>query len=207
MTNPSPALRGIFALSLVAGTALAATSAQAQANRDNEQRAYFGVGTGFSSLENDREDVDNFIEGGSRNFDVDDDDNVWKGFVGYQFNRYLAAEAFYADLGRVQLRGNDVANTDLKSTAYGASLVGQLPITDWFMPFAKVGAASWETEVRGNLGDASLDLQDNDGFDPVYGVGAQFNFDPFLVRAEYERYDFDSDFKIDTFTASVGMRF
>lgn len=63
------------------------------------------------------------------------------------------------------------------------------------------------SNVDGNLGDASVDLEDQDGTDPVYGVGAQFNFDPFLVRAEYERYDFDSDYKIDTFTASAGFRF
>ncbi|SES31663.1 hypothetical protein SAMN04487958_11411 [Vreelandella subterranea] len=63
------------------------------------------------------------------------------------------------------------------------------------------------SNVDGNLGDASVDLENQDGTDPVYGVGAQLNFDPFLVRAEYERYDFDSDYKIDTFTASAGFRF
>ena len=63
------------------------------------------------------------------------------------------------------------------------------------------------SNVDGNLGDASVDLEGQDGTDPVYGVGAQFNFDPFLVRAEYERYDFDSDYQIDIFTASAGFRF
>ncbi|WP_104203542.1 porin family protein [Billgrantia saliphila] len=193
---------------IAASTALlAATGAQAQANQPHEQYAYLGLGVGFSSLENDREEVDNFIESGASDFDLDDEDNSWKAFVGYQFNRYMAVEAFYADLGRVQLRGNNVANTDLESTAYGASLVGQLPLTSWFAPFAKVGAASWETDVDGNLGDASLDLEDNDGVDPVYGLGAQFTFSPVLIRAEYERYDFDSDYTIDSFTASVGLRF
>ncbi|NIC06076.1 porin family protein [Billgrantia bachuensis] len=198
--------RTLLTATTLSASLLVATGAQAQAE-PHEQYAYLGLGTGFSSLENDREDVDNFIDSGASDFDLDDDDNVWKGFAGYQFNRYLAAEAFYADLGRVRLRGNDGANTDLESTAYGANLVGQFPITPWFTPFAKVGAASWETDVDGNLGDASIDLQDNDGFDPVYGLGAQFNFNPVLIRAEYERYDFDSDYTIDTFTASVGLRF
>ncbi|KAA0013658.1 porin family protein [Billgrantia pellis] len=190
-----------------ASTSLLIASAHAQSNAPHERYAYLGVGTGFSSLENDREEVDNFIDAGASDFDLDDDDNVWKGFVGYQFNRYMAVEAFYTDLGRVQLRGNDVANTDLESTAYGASLVGQLPLTSWFAPFAKIGAAKWETDVDGNLGDASLDLEDNDGVDPVYGLGAQFTFSPVLIRAEYERYDFDNDYTIDSFTASVGLRF
>ncbi|WP_205742476.1 porin family protein [Halomonas borealis] len=168
---------------------------------------YLGVGTGFSSLENDQEEVDSFIESGSDDFEVDDDDNVFKGFVGYEFNPYFATEVFYSDLGHTRLEGNDIGNTDLESQAYGVNLVGQLPITSWFTAFAKAGMAQWETDVDGNLGDANLDLKDNDGTDPVYGVGAQFNFEPFLVRAEYERYDFDSDYQIDTFTASAGMRF
>ncbi|MBW6391143.1 porin family protein [Billgrantia antri] len=199
--------RTLLTVTLASTTLLFATGAQAQANAPHERYAYLGLGTGFSSLENDRDDVDNFIESGSSDFDLDDDDNVWKGFAGYQFNRYLAAEAFYADLGRVRLRGTDGANSDLESTAYGASLIGQFPITSWFTPFAKVGAASWETDVDGNLGDTSVDLEDNDGFDPVYGLGAQFNLNPVLIRAEYERYDFDSDYTLDTFTASVGLRF
>lgn len=199
--------RTLLSVTLASACLLAATVAQAQAGQPHEQYAYLGLGTGFSSLENDREEVDNFIDSGASDFDLDDDDNVWKGFAGYQFNRYLAAEVFYADLGNVRLRGTDGASTDLESNAYGASVVGQLPITSWFTPFAKLGAASWETEVKGNLGDAELDLQDNDGFDPVYGLGAQFNFNPVLIRAEYERYDFDSDYTIDTFTASVGLRF
>ena len=106
-----------------------------------------------------------------------------------------------------ELKGNGTANTDLESEAYGVSLVGKLPITQWFELFAKAGMAKWETDIDGNLGGASTDLEDNDGVDPVYGAGAQFNFKPFLVRAEYERYDFDSDYQIDSFTASVGWQF
>ncbi len=198
-------LRTLLTASL-ASTALGAVAPSALAAPDGEG-LYLGLGTGFSSLENDDDEVDDFIDSGSEDFDVDDDDNVFKGFVGYEFNRYFATELFYADLGRTRLKGNDGANTDLESDTYGLSLVGQLPITPWFTAFAKAGMAKWDTDVDGNLGDADLDLEDNDGTDPVYGVGAQFNFDPFLVRAEYERYDFDSDYKIDTFTASAGVRF
>lgn len=197
--------RTLFIASLASTSLLAVSSAMANSNQDSGP--YFGIGTGFSSLENDRDEVDDFIENEVDDYDFDDDDNVWKGFVGYQFNPYFSTEAFYSDLGRTRLTGNDGANTDLESDAYGISVVGQLPITSWFTAFAKAGMAQWETDVDGNLGNANVDLQDNDGTDPVYGVGAQFNFDPFLVRTEYERYDFDSDYKIDTFTASVGWRF
>lgn len=174
----------------------------------NADGLYLGVGTGFSSLKNDRDEVSDFVSDGVEDFDPDDDDdNVFKGFVGYEFNPYFATELFYADLGRTRWQGGENANTDLESKAYGVSAVGQLPITSWLTLFAKAGIAKWKTDVDSNLGGLDVDLDDQDGTDPVYGVGAQFNFDPFLVRTEYERYDFDSDYQIDTFTASAGFKF
>ncbi|MEA3250745.1 MAG: porin family protein [Pseudomonadota bacterium] len=198
-------IRPLLTASLTTSALVAAAPSVLAA--DAGEGLYLGIGTGFSSLKNDNDDVDNFIESGVEDFDIDDDDTVFKGFVGYEFNPYFATEVFYSDLGKTRLEGNDGANTDLESSAYGVSAVGQLPITSWFTAFAKAGIAKWETDVDGNLGGLSADLEDQDGTDPVYGVGAQLNFDPFLVRAEYERYDFDSDYKIDTLTASVGWRF
>jgi OOP family OmpA-OmpF porin len=188
-------------------SAIMCTAASPAMAAPNGQGLYLGVGTGFSSLKNDSDEVDDFIDTGSEDFDIDDDDNSFKGFVGYEYSPYFATELFYADLGRTRLEGNNEANTDLESDAYGVSIVGQLPITSWFTAFAKIGVAKWETDVDGNLGSADFDLEDKDGTDPVYGVGAQLNFSPAFVRAEYERYDFDSDYKIDSFSASAGIRF
>ena len=198
-------IRPLLTASLTTSALVAAAPSVLAA--DAGEGLYLGIGTGFSSLKNDNDDVDNFIESGVEDFDIDDDDTVFKGFVGYEFNPYFATEVFYSEGGKTRLEGNDGANTDLESNAYGVSAVGQLPITSWFTAFAKAGIAKWETDVDGNLGGLSADLEDQDGTDPVYGVGAQLNFDPFLVRTEYERYDFDSDYKIDTLTASVGWRF
>ena len=191
------------------GLAIAAValSPLAIAQGDDHRGLYLGAGTGFGSLENDQDEVADFVEGGVEDFDIDDDDNVTKLFVGYDLNRYLAAEAFYSDLGQVRLRGNDFANAELESKAFGASLVGKLPLTDWFTLFGKAGLAHWETEINGNIGNFQHRLSDQDGTDPVYGAGAQFQLDPLLLRAEYERYDFDSDYTVDAFTASVGWRF
>ncbi len=130
-------IRLLLTASFTCAALVAAGSAMA--GSPHERYAYLGLGTGFSSLENDRAEVDNFIESGARHFSIDDNDNAWKGFAGYQFNRYVAAEIFYADLGRVQLRGRDGGSADLDSTAYGASLVGQLPVTSWFTPSPRSG--------------------------------------------------------------------
>ncbi|WP_227368176.1 porin family protein [Halomonas sp. M20] len=172
----------------------------------NADGLYLGIGTGFSSLKNNRGEVSDFISDGVEDFDPDDDDdNVFKGFVGYEFNPYFATELFYADLGRTRWQGGENVNTDLESRAYGVSAIGQLPIASWLTLFAKAGIAKWNTDVKSNL--SGSDMDDQDGTDPVYGVGAQFNFEPFMVRTEYERYDFDNNYKIDTFTASAGFKF
>ncbi|MHB0774158.1 porin family protein [Halomonas sp. WWR20] len=199
-------LNTLLTLSL-ASSSLLALSPAVLAAPYNPDGLYFGVGTGFSSLKNDSDEVGDFIESGSEDFDLDDDDNSWKVFVGYEFNDYFATEAFYSDLGKVTLEGNDFASKDLDSSAYGLNLVGKLPLTQWFELYAKAGLAKWDTDVDGNLGDVNADLEDNDGVDPVYGAGVQLNFEPLLVRAEYERFDFDSDYQIDSFTASVGWKF
>ncbi|WP_028490903.1 porin family protein [Thioalkalivibrio sp. ALJ15] len=176
--------------------------------RDRTTGLYMGLGTGFSSLKNDSDEVADFIGSGTSDYSIDDDDNVWRGFVGYNFNRYLAVEGFYTDLGEVHLRGDqDGAHSSVRSTAYGASVLGKLPIGSYVEAFAKVGAAKWDADVRGNLGDEGRTLRSQDGFDPVYGVGMQVNLNAFMIRAEYERYDFDSDYKMDAFTASLGWRF
>lgn len=179
---------------------LMAPTAQA-ANADG---LYLGIGGGYGKVQSSDSDVGKFA-GAEGNYGVDDDDSVYKAFVGYEYNPYFATEAFYADLGKPNLiRGGNVV--DLKTKAYGLSLVGKLPVGAGFELFAKAGMARWETEARGNLG-AGSDLDDNDGIDPVYGAGVQFHYQHLLLRTEYERYDFDSDFKVDTYTASVGWQF
>ncbi|QEM81987.1 porin family protein [Halomonas binhaiensis] len=187
---------------LAAGTLAAAPTAFAA---DDESGPYIGAGVGFSSQQNDDDDIDEFIDAGTSDFDVDDEDNVWKVYGGYNFNRYLGVEAFYTDLGTVKIKEHGRANANLDSTAYGANVVGKLPITDWFSPYAKVGAAHWETDVHGNLGNDRTVNKDGTGM--VYGVGAEFQLAPVILRTEYERYDLDKRFTVDAFTASVGMRF
>ncbi|OLO04191.1 MULTISPECIES: outer membrane beta-barrel protein [Salinicola] len=181
---------------------LAAPAAQA-ANADG---LYLGIGGGYGEVQGSDSDIGKFAGAGGETYRVDNDDSVYKAFVGYEYNRYFATEAFYTDLGEANLiRGGNVV--DLKSKAYGLSLVGKLPVGAGFELFAKAGMARWETDASGNLGATSGDLDDNDGIDPVYGGGVQFHYQHLLLRTEYERYDFDSDYQIDTYTASVGWQF
>ncbi|WP_110648304.1 outer membrane beta-barrel protein [Salinicola peritrichatus] len=191
-----------LALSAVLSPLLFVTPAAQAANADG---LYVGIGGGYGKVQSSDSEVGKFADASGGNYHIDDDDSVYKAFVGYEYNRYFATEAFYADLGKPNIiRGGNVV--DLKSKAYGLSLVGKLPIAAGFELFAKAGLARWDVDARGDLGDGN-DLDDNDGIDPIYGAGVQFHYQHFLVRTEYERYDFDSDYKIDAYTASVGWQF
>ncbi len=55
---------------------------------------YMELGTGFSSLKHNRDEVADFIESGGSDYRMDEDDNVWRGFVGYHFNPCVGVEGF-----------------------------------------------------------------------------------------------------------------
>lgn len=174
------------------------------AHAANADGLYTGIGAGVSSLDSSDGELGDFVGSRGGDFSVDDDDTVLKTFVGYEYNRFFATEAFYTDLGTFDVKSAQ-GDGEIDTRAYGLSLVGKLPVTPWLDLFAKAGMARWDTDTSGRAGNA--ELHDDDGIDPVYGLGAQLELDSALVRAEYERFDLDSDYQVDAVTASVGWQF
>ncbi len=157
---------------------------------------YLGGSAGYSFVEDD-DDVD--IGDRVEDFDIDDEDFAWKGFVGFQFLPWLAVEGGYVDFGDVE-DGSDVLNVDATLDGWDAFLVGNLPIA-FIDVFAKVGVISWDLDV-----DVSDDVDDvdvsSDGEDLAYGVGAALDLGRLAIRAEAEAFDVgDVD---DLFMLSVG---
>jgi hypothetical protein len=153
---------------------LAAATATAQA-ADNG--FYVGASIGQAGMEDLVDDLD-----------FDADDTGYKVFAGFRFFDWLGAEASYIDLGSPsdEILGEDV-NGD--ADAFDAFLVGFLPITT-FDVFAKVGAVAWDS--RFDIEDVDF-VDDDDGVDLAYGVGAQFRLGSAALRAEYERFEFGRD--------------
>jgi len=142
--------------------ACVATPAVAQQPKSPDTGFYVGGGLG-------RTDSD---QGGA----IDNRDNGWKAFGGYQFNRYLAVEGGYVDLGQVTLPG-----VALDSKAWQAAAVGSLPLTGQFALTGKLGFAQTETRVGGFGSDHNTD--------PTYGLGLRYDFTrQFGVRGEWERF-------------------
>jgi OOP family OmpA-OmpF porin len=106
-----------------------------------------------------------------------DDDLGFKIFGGYEFNKNLAVEVEYIDGGTQKDRG-----IKLDSSVFAVSVLGQLPLSDIFSLYARLGYGSWDLDVKGGPNDDDEDLQ--------YGLGAAFNVGPnWQVRAEWEALD------------------
>jgi OmpA-OmpF porin, OOP family len=115
----------------------------------------------------------------------DDKDGGFRGFVGYQFNKYFALEGAYANMGSVKLSGPAV-DTETKTEGFDLLGVFTIPLTDRFSLLGKAGAyrmrAATEDASNGvNTGETSA------GF--AYGVGAGYDMGKIGIRGEFLRYD------------------
>ncbi|HEX7035549.1 MAG TPA: outer membrane beta-barrel protein [Pseudomonadales bacterium] len=163
-----------------------------------ENGFYIGGSIG-SSLVEDQDDID--IGDEVEEFDLDDDDFGWKGFVGFQILPFLAVEGGYVDFGEVEGDTTSLTvNTEIDG--WNAFVVGKIPIA-FVDVFGKVGIISWDLDV-------SLDPDADDNFsssdeDVAYGVGAAINLGKLGIRAEAERFDV-SDID-DLYLLSVGLTY
>jgi OmpA-OmpF porin, OOP family len=156
--NRKTALAALLGSALTAGTAYAA-----------EPGFYVGASGGQTTLKVD-------------DFDIDESDTAWKGFVGYNFAKWIGFEAAYVDLGGASDSG---ANVDLDVTAWEGFVVGMLPMGPVDL-FVKAGGASIEAEL-----DAPSFTEDASDEYFAYGAGLAYNFGHWAIRAEYEAYDVD----------------
>jgi len=131
----------------------------------------------------------------SGGFSCDDKDTAWKLLGGYQFNRHLAVEAGYTDLGEIGLSGAlsgvSVRGT-IEVTAFELMGVGSIPLMDRFSLYGKLGLYHAETKqnVTGSLGAVTVtDNEKEKNTDLTFAFGARFDITRNLgVRAEWQRY-------------------
>jgi OmpA-OmpF porin, OOP family len=164
--------KGLPALALLAATA----AAHADATRGME----FGLGVTRNDFTLDR---DYF------GAELKDRTTGYSALVGYRFMPQLAVEGHYFDGGEAEWSVPGV-RLSLKSKAYGASVLGTLPIGDSFGIFGRVGYLHGELETRASI-DGDLfgeDTKDNKAF---YGIGIRTMMEGAQVRLEYNKADFD----------------
>lgn len=137
--NHSPAFRLLGIASL---GALIAVPALAQ----DTSHAYFGVSVGQSKTEIDANGVTSGLLPGvsAASSSTDEKDTAYKLFGGYQFNRNLAIEGGYFNLGNNSFNAvTSPAGTlagETKAQGLNLDLVGTLPLTERLSALARIGA-------------------------------------------------------------------
>lgn len=165
----------------------------------------------------------------SRNRGGDDKSEGWKVFAGYQFNKYLALEGGFNDLGDARARylvrgpapvGTTISGTTLETyaenDAWTLAAVGLLPLTDSFSAFAKLGFSSWSSNLRTTqqLNQTLVTTPDltgergDSGVDPYYGLGVSYAlFDNLAFRGEWERFENVGGLDVNLYTAGFAVKF
>jgi OOP family OmpA-OmpF porin len=125
-----------------------------------------------------------------------DKDLGFKLFAGYQFNKYLALEGGYFDLGKFDFTAVTVPtgtlDGEIKLKGVNFDLVLSLPFTENFSGFGRVGANYAEAKDT-FVGTGSVNVLDPNlsarGTNVKFGFGFQYDFTKaFGMRAEAERY-------------------
>jgi OOP family OmpA-OmpF porin len=130
---------------------------------------------------------------------VNDTDTAWKLQLGYKFNRYLAIEGGYIDMGGFDMSGNRPSDgKPVRGTGSGYAVnvaaVGSLPLGDEFSLFGKLGLAWVSGSGAVTVGGVTTDSFSGSETKANYGAGLNWDFSRELaLRAEYERIQDNAD--------------
>ncbi|HEV3008460.1 MAG TPA: outer membrane beta-barrel protein [Burkholderiales bacterium] len=170
---------------LVASVGFLAAALAAPAAAQDDSGLYLGGSLGYSQY---KDSCKMLI------VPCDGNDTAWRAFAGYQFNRYVALEAGFANLGEVT--GSGIFNTGTPGNfsvavdeAWDLTAVFLIPVTSRLSGLARVGMYRARTTIDvSNEGFPDIhEAGTNSGFS--YGAGAEFRLGPIGLRAEWQRYE------------------
>lgn len=149
---------------------------------------YAGAGLGLLQIEDEEEGIS-----------FEDNPLGWRLLAGYDFNDNFAIEGSYVDSGKAEdeVLGEQV---EVKLTAFTASVVGLMPVSDTVKVFGKLGFYSGEEEVT--IQGFSID-DDDSGM--TVGAGVRFaTSDNFVIRGDFDWFDTELD---TVWSIGVGVQF
>jgi len=157
---------------------------------------------------------------------IDDSDTAYGLTGGYQFNDHIAFEFAYVDLGSFNNQatvtltdGTNQADADvtLETSAIGpvVSMLGVLPLGERFSLYGRAGLSFLNADgtARITIADQTQRAsQTSQKTDPMFGVGAEFNFSKYwAIRLAWDRYidvgtqDVSGDIDADVITLGIRM--
>ena len=196
----------------------------ASAEEATKEATKWFFGAGYIKTE-----IETGITGLTGTATLDEKDDGFRVFGGYQLNPYVGFELSYADFGTATLKASNgdsfvldgttinvgvpSAQVDLDVWSINLGGVFSLPLEKvtgqeymkYVTPYAKLGGFYWDAEATVNNSFTTVDASD-DGFDLYFGAGLQINFHKtFAISGEWMRYNADGD--IDTYGANLIIRF
>jgi OOP family OmpA-OmpF porin len=153
---------------------------------------------------------------------TDESGTAFKLFGGYRFNRHVALEGGYFDLGSFSFvatttgpAGSLVGTSKPRGVNFDA--VGTLPIAGNFSALGRIGALSVDpNDSYTGSGSVGIGFNPNSGgksgLSYKFGVGFQYDFTKSLgLRGEVERYRVDDSFSsrhdVDVYSAGLVFKF
>lgn len=163
-------------MAAIALTTLSATSSA------QDGMGYFGFGVG--QAKNDACDAQ------PSGTSCTDSKTVGRIVGGYEFNENFAIEGAYTSLGEGELIAETgPGRAKIDGSAFSISAVGSIPLSDSWALFGKAGMSRWDAEASVTDGFGDTYSADDDGNDPVYGLGIKWVEGQYSLRLEYERYE------------------
>jgi opacity protein-like surface antigen len=193
--NDMTAPKALRLLSLASLGSLLAVSALAQ----EAAYPYVGASIGQSRAEIDEERITAALSAAgltTTSMSRDERDTAYKLFGGWQFNRHVAVEAGYFNLGRFGFTSTTVPagslNGRIRLQGVNLDVVGTLPLTERLSLIGRVGG-QYASARDAFSGTGAVNVVDPDpskrSFGYKAGAGLQYEVSrSFLVRLEAERY-------------------
>lgn len=184
---------------LIAVAALGCLAGAPALAQDSSSYYYLGGTVGQTRAKIDEEGITGRLIGPGMLGSVvtrDDRANGYRLFVGRQFNRYIAAEVGYFDLGRFSFQSSTfppgTLDGQLRSKGANVDLIGGLPLSENLTAIARVGAqyAKTSDQFSGTGAIHVIDPSPSKRATNVkVGLGLEYAVSSsFSVRAEAERY-------------------
>lgn len=211
MSQLSTALRSVT-LAGLCGLGLTAAMA------DEPAYYYGGLSVGRARSTIDEGQLARAAVGGAPVFGIssNEHDNAYKLFGGYQFNRNMALELGYFDLGHTTYSATGplgVLSSDTQVRGFNLDVVGTLHLSDTFAVIGRVGAAAGRaTATFTGPGAVGIAESTKNQTNAKVGVGLQWEMSRSVwLRGEVERYRVNnamgSHNNVDVYTVSLVMPF
>lgn len=174
--------RFISSLALTAASVVAVSGAQAQSSMSGTGSDWYGAGKSYIGVNVGESDFR--VGNGTGLFGGERHDTAYSAYVGSYFSYNFGFEFGYVNFGEIGRAGGRT-----EADGINLSLIGKLPLGDYFNLLGRVGTTYGRTDVSTVAGSGVIAGKETD-FGWSYGVGAEYTFNPqWSAVLQYDEHD------------------